>query len=63
MYTRKKTERQKEVRLAVFGLILAGMGWFATGVQLSGLFLGLGMGLGSVLVMGLCLYRIENRSI
>lgn len=60
MYDREKKERRQEKRLAIFGILLSGLGWFGTGYQLNGMLLGLGMGLGAILVMAVCVFHIES---
>ena len=60
MYDLERKKRREEKVLVIFGILLSGLGWFGTGYQLSGLLMGLGMGLGSILVMAMCVLKIEN---
>ena len=47
--------------LFIFGLVITFLGWYATGYQLKGPGLGIGLGLAGVAVVGICMLRIEEQ--
>lgn len=59
-HRKRKNQRRNERILFCFGLFITGLGWGAAGYMLQGIWMGIGMAVAAVLVVGISMLKIEE---